>query len=338
MAPFRELIKPKNSFYWDTTLEEAFQKSKVHIVNLVKQGVSTFDVSKPTCIQTDWSQQGIGFLLLQKYCKCPEPLTPACCKEGWKLTFAGSRFTTEAESRYSPTEGEALAVSWSLNKSKFFTLGCKRLLIATDHQPLLGLLKKDLHEIPNPRLQRIREKTLLFQFDVVYTPAKFNKGADAISRKPVIGNVNLAEINSIEENLDDMTASVFAYVTEEDNCNTDCLDYNSYSKLKQAINVDSTYTKLQHSVSKGFPNNKEEMDPELQDFWSVRNRLVHTNDGIVLMDNRIVIPRNYRKCILNILHSAHQGVCAMKRRAVESVYWPHLNRDLKKCSYQLQVL
>jgi hypothetical protein len=32
-------------------------------------------MKKPTCLQTDWSKTGIGFLLLQKNCDC-EPLTP----------------------------------------------------------------------------------------------------------------------------------------------------------------------------------------------------------------------------------------------------------------------
>ena len=135
MTPFRELIKPNTPFYWDDNLERIFTTSKEHLIKLVKHGVRNFDTSKPTCIQTDWSQQGIGFLLMQKHCGCPvdTKIDPKCCKSGWKLTYAGSRFTTDAETRYSPTEGEALAVAWSLHKSKFFTLGCKNLTIATDH-------------------------------------------------------------------------------------------------------------------------------------------------------------------------------------------------------------
>ena len=32
-----------------------------------------------------------------------------------------------------PTEGEALAVAWSLQHSRLFTLGCPTLVAATDH-------------------------------------------------------------------------------------------------------------------------------------------------------------------------------------------------------------
>ena len=52
----------------------------------------------------------------------------------------GGRFTLPAESHYSPTEGECLAVAVDLEQSKFYTLGCPRLYIATDHKPLVSIL------------------------------------------------------------------------------------------------------------------------------------------------------------------------------------------------------
>ena len=102
MAPFRELIKPKTKFYWDDTLSKIFEESKSLLIKLVKNGVRSFDLSKPTCLQTDWSKEGMGFLLLQKHCKCPVENNPTCCVKGWMIAYAGSRFTTEAESRFSP--------------------------------------------------------------------------------------------------------------------------------------------------------------------------------------------------------------------------------------------
>ena len=91
---------------------------------------------------------------MQKYCKCPAD-TPTCCKEGWKLCLVGSRFTSPAESRYAPVEGEALAVAEALKKTRHFTLGCKKLTVGVDHKPLLGLLgDRRMDNIENPRLLR----------------------------------------------------------------------------------------------------------------------------------------------------------------------------------------
>ena len=52
--------------------------------------MNTFDVNRQTCLQTGWSKSGIVYLLLQKYCKCPNENAPVCHTNGWKLVFAGS--------------------------------------------------------------------------------------------------------------------------------------------------------------------------------------------------------------------------------------------------------
>ena len=345
MAPFRKLIKPNTAFYWDQNLENIFNKSKLHIINLVKHGVKSFDMSKPTCIQTDWSKQGIGFLVMQKHCQCEinKQINPRCCKSGWSLTYAGSRFTNEAESRYSPTEGEALAVAWALHKSKFFTLGCKNLTIATDHQPLLGLFRKPMDRIDNPRLLRIVAKTLMFDFCVVYTPGAANKGADAVSRNPTGNETSLFAIDDIDEQLDNLTSSLVAVLNDHPNDPSLVSDdtFASLPKLMMAIRQDSTYLQLQDLICNGFPSSKHNVSPELQCYWNVRDRLTQTRKGVILMDQRIIIPTNYRKHVLNLLHSAHQGVSSMKRRANECVYWPFMNNDMKNirmnCKYCTEI-
>ena len=54
MAPFRDLIKPNRKFYWDANLEKIFQDSKVAIINLVVEGVQSFDISKLIGVRMDW--------------------------------------------------------------------------------------------------------------------------------------------------------------------------------------------------------------------------------------------------------------------------------------------
>ena len=97
MLPFRDLVKKSSRFSWNQTLEKAFQESKQVIVKLVRQGISTFDINRVTCLASDWSKDGMGFLLLQKHCTCAIDRAPVCCPEGWRLVFAGSRFCTDAE-------------------------------------------------------------------------------------------------------------------------------------------------------------------------------------------------------------------------------------------------
>ena len=92
MEPFRYLLKPdtwSTSCIWNDELVEKFNLAKEEIVKAVSDGVKHFDVTRQTCLATDWSKQGIGFFLLQKWCDCPE-IHPRCCNEGWKLVPAGA--------------------------------------------------------------------------------------------------------------------------------------------------------------------------------------------------------------------------------------------------------
>ena len=158
MLPFRELLKPGVPFTWNEQLDKRFDDSKAIIITEIENGVKIFDPTKPTCLATDWSKDGIGFWLFQKHCECQSE-KPLCCSEGWTFVLVGSRFTHAAESRYAPIEGEALAVADALDKARYFVLGCDNLILAVDHKPLLKILgNRSLEDIPNSRLRHLKEK------------------------------------------------------------------------------------------------------------------------------------------------------------------------------------
>ena len=54
--------------------------------------------------------------------------------------MVGSTFNSPAKSNYIPIEGECLWVASALHKMRYYTQGCDRLLIGTDHKLLLGVL------------------------------------------------------------------------------------------------------------------------------------------------------------------------------------------------------
>ena len=123
LEPFRRFLSPKVKFEWNQELDAIFEETKLKIVEAIKDGVQIFDITKRTCLRTDWSKSGLGYLLAQKHCSCSGGAY-GCCQDGWKITLAGSRFLTPAEKNYAPVEGEALAVAWALGQTKFFTMGC----------------------------------------------------------------------------------------------------------------------------------------------------------------------------------------------------------------------
>ena len=183
MRPFRNLLKPKTPFYWDNQLQQLCDECKRSIINDIQHGVTIFDKTRKTCLTTDWSKKGIGFFLLQKHCSCTSD-TPFCCKNGWKVTLLGSRFAHPTGSRYAPIE--AVAVVDSLERARYFLLGCSDLIVAVDHKPLLQIFgDRKLEDIKKPRLLNLKEKTLPFRFKIVHIPGKRNIATDAISRHPV---------------------------------------------------------------------------------------------------------------------------------------------------------
>ena len=119
--------KKNTHFVWNENLEKAFQQSKQIIVGLVRKGVTTFDINRVTCLVPDWSKEGMGFLLLQKYCTCPTKKAPVCCPNGWCIVFVDSRFCTDVECWYALIEGKAAAITWP------------QMIVVTDHQPLTGV-------------------------------------------------------------------------------------------------------------------------------------------------------------------------------------------------------
>ena len=82
IAPFKPLLSSKNKFEWTPELNTAFLKSKLAIIEVIKEGVEIFDINKRTCLRPDWSKTGIGFFLSQKHCQ-RNSSSPGCCPNGW---------------------------------------------------------------------------------------------------------------------------------------------------------------------------------------------------------------------------------------------------------------
>ena len=120
LAPFRELMKKNTKWYWDDVLQQLFDQSRAFIAKEIQEGITRYNITKWRAVMTDWSRQGLGFVMCQKYCSC-SAIMPLCCKTGWKVCMVGSSFLSPAEQNYSPIEGEGLAVANALHKTWQYT-------------------------------------------------------------------------------------------------------------------------------------------------------------------------------------------------------------------------
>jgi len=64
-------------------------------------------------------------------------------------------------------------------------------------------------------------------------------------------------------------------------------------------------------------------------FWQYRHGL-HESDGVIVYDDRAVIPPSLRPIVLETLHSAHQGVSTMTVRARSIIFWPGMTDDINR--------
>ena len=202
-------------------------------------------------VETDWSKDGIGYWLRQKYCNCTT-LTLDCCSEGWRVAMCGSRFCLPAESHYSHVEGELLAVTWVLKKTWIFTLGASSMFIVTDHKLLLGLIK-GAEKAENRRLTRLCEELTGWDIhDVWYRAGKCNAGPDTLSRKP--SGINL--------------------LTERKRTRI------STAQLQQETARDKTLQLLVKYIRTSFPTSRSQLPTSARPFWNARLHL-HVRNNLV---------------------------------------------------------
>ena len=104
---------------------------------------------------------GLGAVLVQRASKT-KAFHPVMYK---------SHALKEVETRYSPTECEALAVRWACLKLRKYLLRAPKFHIVTDHRPLTYMFDKLCRELP-PRVENFVEDVQEFEYEIVYHPGK----------------------------------------------------------------------------------------------------------------------------------------------------------------------
>ena len=121
--PLRPLLKSSNEFMWDSVHEDAFRAVKEALAS--PPVLSFFQPGRPLRLETDASvKNGLGYVLWQQQ-----------TDDSWRILQCGSRFLSDAETRYAVIELECLAVTWAVRKCSLYLSGCS-FEVVTDHRPL----------------------------------------------------------------------------------------------------------------------------------------------------------------------------------------------------------
>ena len=227
-------------------------------------------MNRATCLSTDYSKTGIGYSLFQKHCRCSTESGPNCGKNHWKIILAGSRFTKDAESRYSPVEGGALALIYGLESCRMFILGCPDLLVTVDHQPLVKIFSDQvLENIKNPRLFTFKERSLMYRFHIKHDPGKLNAAPDCTSRYPA--SPKPSEVTSIEttQQIDRaMQASIISAYEHDPK-----LRAITWDRIVAAAATDEECRALAEYIQNEFPRSRHELPSKIRQFGSMADQL-----------------------------------------------------------------
>ena len=299
-APLRKLLKKQNAWVWGPDQDKAFLQIKQMLSSfptLVK-----FDLEKKHRITADASCHSIGAALLQQE------------KELWQPVAYASRTMTDTEKRYAQIEKEALAVTWACQKFDFYLVGTN-FEVETDHKPLVPLLgEKDLSSLPL-RIQRFRLRMMRYSYTIFHSPGSQMLIADNLSR---VDYPNSKDINRAEK-VEGHVRCVLSH-----NTLLDC----SLQTIKTQTTKDKVLTQISQMCRTQWPS-RDSLPVELKPFYTVKDEMFE-QDGLIIKGDRIVIPGNLRKDILNKIHEGHQGIVKCTRRARDSVWWPGINGDIRQ--------
>ena len=100
-------------------------------------------------------------------------------------------------------------------------------------------------------------------------------------------------------------------------------------ELRLATQSYPTLCSLTKTVHEGWPKSRKDCPEQLLDFWSFRQE-ISEEDGLLYKNQRLIMPHSERLETLKVLHLGHYAIDKMQLRALETVYWPRINKDILK--------
>ena len=185
--------------------------------------------------------------------------------------------------------------------------------VESDHQPLEMIIRKPLHDAPK-RLQRMLLQLQKYTLNVQYKKGSLMYLADTLSRAPVAGVSNSAEVQELEE----VNHRLSLALTPE-----------NIERLQHASAQDMALEELRRVIQIGWPSSKAGLPDAAHPYFDFRDELT-VQDKLVFKGPLVVVPAALRTEMMAKCHATHIGIEGCIRRARKSMYWPRMSSELKE--------
>ncbi|XP_038106874.1 uncharacterized protein K02A2.6-like [Culex quinquefasciatus] len=287
-TPLRSLLRKQTRFTWGKEQKAAFSKIKAVLSH--PKNLGFYSPLDKTIVIADASPTGLGAVLLQE-------------KDNIKRVICYiSKGLSDTEQNYAQNEKEALALVWSVERLEMYLRGL-RFYLLTDHQPLKVLF--GTKQKPCRRIERWALRLQSFRFRIVHIAGKANI-ADPLSRLP-----EFQECTTYDEYGESMLLAIVETARPEALTMGDIVNYTLKDEELAAVKKALISGQWTDAIKRYVP---------------FRNELMAVNE-IVVRGERLVIPKNLRKKVLEIAHIGHPGIERTKQRLRAKVWWPNLDKD-----------
>ena len=298
----RELTRGDKRFVWKNKHASCFETllQEFREATLLRY----FDPQKRTFVIVDAHITGLGATLAQG--NDIETMRP--------VGFA-SRTTKPQETRYPQLDLEATSVDFGLTRFRNYLVGSpETIIVVTDHKPLCSIFNgKRRGSIRTERMKLLHQD---IPFQVEYRPGKDNQ-ADYLSR-----NATPISQLSIEEQGEPDYLTNLLYTLHT----TPIMDHIGLAMIAEHTTNDHTLRKLRDIVTKGQTWIPKDADSKLRKFQKILPTITVTGNGILLKDERIILPESLHLQAIELAHrGSHPGETGIQRRLRYHFFFHNLN-------------
>jgi transposase InsO family protein/predicted aspartyl protease len=164
-----------------------------------------------------------------------------------------------------------------------------------------------------------------YEYDIEYRATDKHGNVDALSRLP-IGD------DPILENNPQLEGQVCAIIEQEQ---LDQLPIDA-KQIAQETTKDSELLEVLEFVKTGWPEHLRDQGGEIPTYFRRRHELT-SRHGCLMWGLRVVIPKKFRRALLEQLHEQHLGMARMKSMARMLFFWPGLDQDIEDLARRCDV-